>query len=418
MKVPGIRCGVLIASLLVIQMACTKTRPPELLRTATIKDIMDSMVDPSGDFMFQSVQEISDEHGITEKAPKTDAEWEEVRHHLFVLLEAPNLLTMEGRKVARPEDKSKAPGIENEPAEVRKLLDADRSSFIRRARRLQDAATLAMKAVDAKDKDALFRALDDIDKACENCHLHYWYPNDKRAQQAAKEDGITDIEDLASLPPAPAGKAAGSITGRVEFQGDAPVMPVFDMSSNPACGRQHATPRKAETVVVNPNGTLRNVFIWIKDGLPAARWNPPVETAKLDQRGCVYEPHVLGIMQGQRLEILNDDPVNHNVHTESRTNPPWNESQPPHAQPRFRQFASAEVMFPVACSVHPWMRSYIAVSPHPFFAVTGDDGSFALKGVPAGTYTIEAVHEKYGKKEGRVSLAPNGRVTIDFTFGP
>jgi hypothetical protein len=324
---------------------------------------------------------------------------------------------MEGRKVARPEDRSKAPGIENEPREVQKLLDADRPTFIRRARRLQDAAALAMKAVDVKDKDALFRALDDIDKACENCHLHYWYPNDKRAQQAAKEDGITDIAALGSQPAARLDKAAaGSITGRVVFQGDAPVMPLFDMSSNSACGLQHATPQKAETVVVNKNGTLRNVFIWIKYGLPLERWTPPVEAAQLDQKGCVYEPHVLGIMLGQRLEILNDDPVNHNVHTESLANPPWNESQPPHAQHKFRKFGSAEVMFPVACSLHPWMRSYIAVSPHPFFAVTGDDGTFTLKGVPAGIYTIEAVHEKYGKKEGRVTLAPNGRVTIDFTY--
>jgi hypothetical protein len=162
------------------------------MKPATIKDIMDSMVDPNGDFIFESVQQIADEHGVREKAPKTDEDWEEVRHHLFVLIEAPNLLTMEGRKAARPEDKSKNPAIENEPAEVQKLVDADRSSFIRRARRLQDAAILGMKAVDAKDKDALFKAIDRIDKACENCHLHYWYPNDKRAQQAAIEDGITD----------------------------------------------------------------------------------------------------------------------------------------------------------------------------------------------------------------------------------
>jgi cytochrome c556 len=93
---------------------------------------------------------------------------------------------------ARPEDKTKYPQIENGPEEIQKLLDADRPSFIRRARRLQDASALAMKAVDAKDKDALFHAITDIDKACENCHLHYWYPNDKRAREAAQEDGITD----------------------------------------------------------------------------------------------------------------------------------------------------------------------------------------------------------------------------------
>ncbi len=159
---------------------------------ATIKDIMHSMVEPSGDFLFKSVQQIADEHGIREKAPKTDAEWQDVREHLSVLLEAPNLVTTQGRLAARPKDRSRNPQVENEPDEVQKLLDADRPSFIRRARRLHDAAAVAMKAADAKDKDALFHALDGIDKACESCHLHYWYPNDKRAQAAAKEDGIDD----------------------------------------------------------------------------------------------------------------------------------------------------------------------------------------------------------------------------------
>jgi hypothetical protein len=151
---------------------------------------MDSMVDPSGDFMFESIQEISDEHGFREKAPKTVKEWEEVRHHLFILLEAPNLLVMKGRKVAQPGEKSEYPQIENQPDVVQKLLDADRPAFIRRARRLQDAAAMAMKAADVKDKDALLKAIDGIDKACENCHLHYWYPNDKRAQEAARENGL------------------------------------------------------------------------------------------------------------------------------------------------------------------------------------------------------------------------------------
>jgi plastocyanin len=389
----------------------------ELLRPATVKDIMDSMVDPSGDFMFESIQEIADEHGIHENAPHTDKEWEAVRRHLFVLLEAPNLLTMEGRKAARPEDRSRNPNVENEPEEVQRLLDADRPSFIRRARRLQDAATLAMKAVDAKDKDALFQAIDGIDKACENCHLHYWYPNDKRAQEAAKADGITEDDTTpAILPAAQTPAHAGSISGRVLFQGDAPVMPVIDMSTNPSCDRQHGMPYRAETVVVNPNGTLRNVFVWIKKGLPPSKWTAPAQAAKLDQRGCVFEPHVLAMMQGQQLEILNDDPILHNIHGESRINASWNQSQPPHGKPQVRQFDSAEAMFPIGCNIHPWMRSYVAVSSNPFFAVTGEEGTFSLKGVPPGTYTIEAVHEKYGKREGSVTLAADGKAAIDFTY--
>ena len=122
-------------------------------------------------------------------------------------------------------------------------------------------------------------------------------------------------------------------------------------------------------------------------------------------------------MTGQQLEILNNDPVNHNVHAESQTNPGWNESQPPRAEHKFKVFNAAEVMFPMTCSVHPWMRSWIAVSPHPFFAVTGDDGSFTLKGVPPGTYTVEAVHETLGRKEGKLTLVPGGTATLDFTYG-
>jgi plastocyanin len=228
----------------------------------------------------------------------------------------------------------------------------------------------------------------------------------------------TKNEASANLPAAHVDEAtAGTISGRVLFNGNPPVMPVIDMSSNPQCERQHRTPRKGETVVVNSNKTLRNVFIWIKEGLPRARWTPPAESAKLDQIGCIYEPHVLGIMEGQQLEILNSDPVNHNVHAESRVNAAWNESQAPRAEHKFKRFDSAEVLFPVTCSVHPWMRSYIGVSPHPFFAVTGEDGSFTLKGVPPGTYTIEAVHEKYGRKDGKVTVAPNGNATLDFAYG-
>ncbi len=170
---------------------CRSTPEPSPIRmNAAIKDIMDSMIDPSGDFLFEAVAEIGDEHGvITQKAPKTDDDWKEVRNRAFVLFEGMNLAMMEGRKVAQPGDTSKFPQVELEPEAIQKLIDNDRPSFIRRAKRLQDAATMTLAAVDKRDTKALFSAIEHVDRACENCHLHYWYPNDSRAVEEAKKAG-------------------------------------------------------------------------------------------------------------------------------------------------------------------------------------------------------------------------------------
>jgi cytochrome c556 len=175
---------------LLLAAACSNTRraEPELIAPATIKDIMDSMVEPSADFIFDSVAEIADEHGISQKAPQTDEEWKEVRRRAVQLLEAPNLLTMPGRKVARPGERSENPEVELQPEQMQTLVDRDPALFRTRARALQDAAQAALRAIDAKNPKGLFDAATRLDKACESCHLQYWYPNDKRAQEAAKQN--------------------------------------------------------------------------------------------------------------------------------------------------------------------------------------------------------------------------------------
>ncbi len=173
---------------------CTATPEPapDMSQAATIKDIMDSMIDPSADFLFESTAEIADAAGIRKKAPQNPEEWKDVRRHAVILLEAPSLLIMEGRKVARDGEKAEFPEVELEPQQIQNLIDGDRASFVRRARRLQTAAAETLKAIDAKDGEALFQSLVAVDRACENCHVHYWYPNDKRAREAAEKSGILD----------------------------------------------------------------------------------------------------------------------------------------------------------------------------------------------------------------------------------
>lgn len=155
----------------------------------SIRTIMAAKVDPSGDYLFEAIADIADEHGVTHKAPRAPSEWDAVRHHLQVLVDAEKLLIVPGRKAAAPGDRSNNPAVENEPEQVQKLLDSQHPDFVARAGRLREAATLGLKAVDARDTKALFGAITAIDKACESCHLHYWYPNDKRAHQAAQEEG-------------------------------------------------------------------------------------------------------------------------------------------------------------------------------------------------------------------------------------
>jgi len=228
-------------------------------------------------------------------------------------------------------------------------------------------------------------------------------------------------EETAAPAAAPAAAVddanAATVTGKVSFSGEKPTLRNIDMSANPVCARVHTTPQKSEEAIVNDNGTLRNTFVWIKSGLPDKQWPTPSAPVELAQDGCMYKPHVIGVMTGQGIEIKNDDATNHNIHPLPKVNQEWNESQPPKGDPKTKSFAREEVMIPVKCNVHPWMRAYIGVVSHPFFAVTGDDGTFTIKGLPPGTYTLEAWHEKYGTKDVQITVAPKESKTADFTMG-
>ena len=207
-----------------------------------------------------------------------------------------------------------------------------------------------------------------------------------------------------------------TVTGKVAFTGTAPVMKNIDMSANPACEHAHTTPVKSEEVVVNPNGTLKYAFVWIKSGLPDQNWAVSTTPVMLDQHGCMYSPHVIGIMTGQNIQIKNSDPTNHNIHPLPTLNQDWNESQPPQSEDKLKTFPRQEVMIAVKCNIHPWMRAYIGVVNHPFFAVTGDDGTFTIKGLPPGTYTVEVWQEKYGPQDQQITVAAKDSKTLDFTI--
>jgi hypothetical protein len=208
----------------------------------------------------------------------------------------------------------------------------------------------------------------------------------------------------------------GTVTGKVAFDGAKPTAKNIDMSANPVCMRAHPGANPSEEVVVNPNNTLKYTFVWVKSGLPDKNWQVPTNAVELDQQGCLYKPHVIGVMTGQPINIKNGDPTNHNIHPLPQVNQEWNESQPPGSADKQQSFPRQEVLIPVKCNIHPWMRAYIGVVSHPFFAVTGDDGTYTLKGLPPGTYTVEIVHEKYGKQEQQVTVGAKETKTADFTI--
>jgi len=218
----------------------------------------------------------------------------------------------------------------------------------------------------------------------------------------------------------PAGKpvdaaTAGSVTGTIKLDGAPPAMKNISMAAVAFCAKQHDSPVPSEDVVAGDNGTLQNVVVYLKGDFSAYSFAKPA-AAELDQKGCMYVPHVVAVMAGAPLEFQSLDSTPHNIHPVPNTNRQWNESQPRGGAPIEKSFAQEEVAIPVKCNLHPWMRAYVAVIGNPYFQVTGKDGSFELRNVPPGTYTLAAWHEHYGVSEQTITISPQQTQAATITF--
>jgi plastocyanin len=221
---------------------------------------------------------------------------------------------------------------------------------------------------------------------------------------------------LGLLVPAAAG--AGTVSGTVHYVGKVPKLRPLSVAAEPKCAKVHATVPN-EVLVLGEGNTMANVLVRVAKGLPSGKtWPTPKEPVVMNQHGCQYTPHVMGVMVDQPFKVLNSDGILHNVHALPNVNRPFNMAMPPTRKEAVETFSKAEGMFRVKCDVHPWMEAFVGVFTHPFFSVTGKDGKYEISGLPAGTYEIQAWHEKLGTQKSSVTVGADGTQSVDFEFSP
>ena len=208
--------------------------------------------------------------------------------------------------------------------------------------------------------------------------------------------------------------AGGSITGTITFEGKAPKMKPLKVDADPICVANNEIAPKKEWLILDENKGVKNVLVFITEGLNID-YSPPEEPVVIDQKGCIYSPHVVGIMAGQQLDILNNDGTLHNIHALPKVNKEFNKAQPRSKKKLSVKFEKPEAPFKVKCDVHPWMGAYIGVFDHPCFAVSGDDGTYIISDLKPGEYVIEAWHEKLGSQTANVTVSDSA-AHQDFTF--
>ncbi len=211
--------------------------------------------------------------------------------------------------------------------------------------------------------------------------------------------------------------AASTVTGIVTFDGKAPTLKPLAMDADPVCAKKHSAPVANEMLVLGNGSTMGNILVWVSKGLPSGKTYPAPQTpVVLDQNGCQYKPHVMGIMVGQPYKILNSDGVLHNIHTLPQVNTPFNRAMPATVKEVTTTFTKAEAIFHIKCDVHPWMSAYMGVFSNPFFSVTGADGKFTISGLDPGTYEITAWHERLGTQTASVTVGASDTKTQNFKF--
>lgn len=209
---------------------------------------------------------------------------------------------------------------------------------------------------------------------------------------------------------------AGTIRGKVLFKGTPPANPKLPVGGNAECNALHSTAPLDEVVLVK-DGRLQNVFVYVKGGLDGYTFDYPREAVTMSNQKCIYAPRVVGAQLHQPIKFVNDDPTDHNVHGFPK-NDPFNFTLRGKGAWEVRTARAEEVMVPVKCDLHAWMKGFVGVLPHPFFKVTGEDGQFELAGLPPGEIELEAWHEKYGVKSRKVKLDPKGTADVEFEFSP
>jgi plastocyanin len=231
-----------------------------------------------------------------------------------------------------------------------------------------------------------------------------------------KTSWVVGVLVALAVSPGVAG-AAGTVTGTITFDGKPPALKPLSMDADPVCAKKHTAPVPNEMLVLGTGNTMANILVWVSKGVPAGKtWPVPKTPVTIDQNGCVYKPHVMGIMVGQTYKILNSDGVLHNIHTLPKINVPFNKGMPPTLKEATTVFDKPEEVFHIKCDVHPWMSAYIAVFTHPFFAATGTDGKFTISGLDPGTYEITAWHERLGTQTASVTVGASDTKTQNFKF--